>query len=241
MAASRVALPDIKGPGSSAIVAINIESSDNESDREQSKSSPKAECEHAHMRVPAPPPTHEGHNAGRLPPLPRHGYVVNAAGHVRAFLLPYPYPRRPPPRSGVLPELPELPEIPPACGTNKRDLPPPPPSHPPPRPDLARELVRPGLRRLVPLTARPLTPGPYLERIRSKQRPAGTVPTAAHDASIPQPAPAPAPAIGPTPGPIVIEELRRVTYVAWGLPDAIAGPGLLLRNEPVAVTVSRYE
>ncbi|KAG8681825.1 hypothetical protein FRC09_017205 [Ceratobasidium sp. 395] len=219
MAAFRVALPDVKEPGSSAIVAINIESSDDESDREQSN------------------------NAGRPPPLPRHGYVVNAAGHVRAVPLPYPYPRPPPPRSGVLPELPELPEIPPACGSKSWDLSP--PSRPPPRPDLARELVRPGFRRLVPLTARPLPPGPYFARIRSivhrEQRPAGTVPTAAHDASIPQPAPAPAPAIGPAPGPIIVEELRRVTYVAWGLPDAIAGPGLLLRNEPVAVTVSRYE
>ncbi|KAG9124362.1 hypothetical protein FRC07_011920 [Ceratobasidium sp. 392] len=201
MAAPRVAPPDVKEPGSSAIVAINIESSDDERDREQT-----------------PSPTHKGNNAMRPSLLPQHG--------------------PPPPRSGVLPELPEIPL---ACGGNKRDLPPP---SRPPRPDLARELVRTGFRRLVPMTARPLPPGPYFVRIRStdrKQRPTGAVPIAAHDTSIPQPAPAPAPAIGPAPGPIVVEELRRITYVAWGLPDAIIGPGLLLRNEPVAVVVSRYE
>ncbi|KAG9096611.1 hypothetical protein FRC07_010895, partial [Ceratobasidium sp. 392] len=130
------------------------------------------------------------------------------------------------PRTGELPELPVTPPL---------------RLRPPTRPSLLQQLLRPGSK--VPIPFEFLT-RPLQYRLTARVQPinqrarqaADAVRKASFDALAHEEA-----AIAQAPGPIVVEETRRLTYVAWGQPDKIAGSGVLLRNESVAVKITMLE
>ncbi|KAG9106011.1 hypothetical protein FRC07_009021 [Ceratobasidium sp. 392] len=225
MADSRGSFPTIEGPGACIKDPIELDLSDDEGDTEQ-----------------APPLTHEGNNAGRVPlrrrqPRPAglilHTYPENLlvphkgmiAGRYRSRLVYKLNPKIPTaPRTGKLPELPLAPPLRPLS-----------------RPSLLQQLLCPGLAVSVPFAflTRPLQCRPIFACVQPTnyhvRRLADAVRRAFFNALTPEPA------IAPAPGPIVVEETRRLTYVAWGLPDEFTGPSVLVQNESVKITITRLE
>ncbi|KAG8795240.1 hypothetical protein FRC12_016881 [Ceratobasidium sp. 428] len=226
---SQVSRTTVEGPGS-AREPINIDSL---SDKDTTG------------QTPVLPPRHEGNNTG-CPPLPQSV-------------------TRPSAIQGNQPAASDLaPEIPGGKGTERRLRY---NSQPQRTPALRRLTARPtplaanpGLHtilaraRQAPYPTRALVideRNPRLARttgpLTSSTRAAPSVPSAAPAPAAPSAAPAAAPAAPSAPAVsaaaqpiqgVVVEEMRRFTYVAWGTPGTFTqGSGLLLRNESVATRI----
>ncbi|KAG8710885.1 hypothetical protein FRC09_020888 [Ceratobasidium sp. 395] len=235
MAGSR---PTIEGTGASVEDPIKVGLSDDEGDTKQ-----------------AWPLVYGENNAGRPPETPRRrrpqgGLVLHTVGEsasvppkgvisARRWRSSFVYklrPKTPTAKKPTAPRTGELPELP---------VTPPPRLRPLPRPPLLQQLLRLGSK--VSVSEFGFLTWPLQYRLSSARvqpinqrawRAAAAVTKASFDALAREAAIAQAP--GPiVPGPIVVEETRKLTYVAWGRPDEIRGSGILLRNEPVGVTVTR--
>ncbi|KAG8745952.1 hypothetical protein FRC12_014398 [Ceratobasidium sp. 428] len=230
MADSQAPSPSVEGPGARVEHPIEINLSDDE------QASPLT---HQENNTDRPPPTRHRrrplgglvlHTVGGSPLVPkdsasperrrRSSFVYTIGSTPAAKILKAP-------RTGVLPELPVTP---------------PPRLRPLPRPPLLQQLLRSGSKASISefgFLTRPLQYRLSSARVQPinqrARRAADAVRRASFDALAREAA------IAQAPGPIVVEETRRLTYVAWGRPDEIAGSGVLLRNESVAVKVTMLE
>ncbi|KAG8697720.1 hypothetical protein FRC09_007684 [Ceratobasidium sp. 395] len=229
--------PTIEGPGASVEDPIKVGFSDDEGDAEQGK-----------LLKQASPLAYRGNNAGRPPETPRRqrprgGLVLHTVGEnlsappkgaipARPWRSSFVYklgPKSPTAKKPTAPRTGELPELP---------VTPPPRLRPLPRPSLLQQLLCPGSKVSIPFgfLTRPLQYRLSSARVQPvnqrARRATDAVTKALFDALARETA------VAQAPGPMVVEETRRLTYVTWGRPDEAVGSRVLLRNESIAVEVT---